>query len=82
MILVFRELNRCFILSFDNNDNRKVHTGYFPPERETKDHVMINGKNAFVHPVKNDMRTYDNVQKIATGLWNDDTNGCLLNIIR
>ena len=28
---------------------------------------MIDGQNVFDPPVKNDMRTYDNIQKIVTG---------------
>ena len=36
---------------------------------------MIDGKNFFDQPVKSDMRTHDNIQKIATGRGDD---GCLL----
>ena len=28
---------------------------------------MINGKAFFNQPMKNDLRTYDNIQKMATG---------------
>ena len=28
---------------------------------------MIDGKNFFDQPVKSDMRTYENIQKVATG---------------
>ena len=28
---------------------------------------MIDEQNSFVQPVKNDLRTYDNIQKTATG---------------
>ena len=35
---------------------------------------MIDGKNFFDQPVKSDMRTHDNIQKIATGRGDD---GCL-----
>ena len=35
-------------------------------------------KNFFDQPVKSDMRTYDNIQKIATGQGDDYTTGCLL----
>ena len=33
----------------------------------------------FDQPVKSDMRTYDNIRKIATGQGDDYTTGCLLN---
>ena len=32
---------------------------------------MIDGQNFFDHPVKNDLRTYDNVQKIVIGQADD-----------
>ena len=39
---------------------------------------MINGKRFFGQVVKTDMRTYDNIQKIATGQGDDYTFSCLL----
>ena len=39
---------------------------------------MIDGKNIFKQPVKNDLITYKNIQKIATGQGDDYTTGCLL----
>ena len=39
---------------------------------------MTDGKNFFNQPVIRDMRTYDNIQKIATGRGDDYTTGCLL----
>ena len=38
---------------------------------------MIDGQNVFDHPVKNHIRTYDNLQKIVTGRGDDYTTGCL-----
>ena len=32
---------------------------------------MINEKNFFEQPVKNDLRTYDNIRKILTGQGDD-----------
>ena len=32
---------------------------------------MIDGQNVFDQPVKNDLRTYDNIQKIAIGQGDD-----------
>ena len=40
--------------------------------------VMIDGKNFFLSASKNDLRTYKNIQKIATGQRYDFTTGCLL----
>ena len=39
---------------------------------------MINGQNFFDQLVKNDLRTDDNIQKIAFGQAGDCTTGCLL----
>ena len=38
---------------------------------------MIDGKNYFDQPVKSDVRTYDNIWKIATVQRDDYTTGCL-----
>ena len=39
---------------------------------------MIDAKNGFDQPVKNDLKRYDNIQKIATGQGDDYATGCLL----
>ena len=39
---------------------------------------MIYEKNLFGQPVKNDLRTYENIQKTASGQGDDYTTGCLL----
>ena len=39
---------------------------------------MIDGKNFFDQPVKNNLRTYDNIRKNATGQGDDYNTGCLL----
>ena len=40
--------------------------------------VMIDGQNFFDQTVKNDLRAFDNIPKIATGQGDDYTTGCLL----
>ena len=40
---------------------------------------MINRQNFFDQPVKNDLRTFDNMWKIGTGQENDYAAGCLIN---
>ena len=42
---------------------------------------MIDGKNFFDQPIKNDKVTYENIRKIATCQGDDYTNGCLLDYI-
>ena len=39
---------------------------------------MIDGKNVFDQPVKNDKVTYENIRKITIGQRDDYTTGCLL----
>ena len=38
---------------------------------------MIDGQNIFDQPVKNNLRTQDNIRKIATGQKHDYTTGCI-----
>ena len=42
---------------------------------------MIDGRNFFDPPIKNDKLIFDNIQKIATGQGDDYITGCLLNYI-
>ena len=39
---------------------------------------MIDGQNLFDQPIKNNLKSYDNIRKIATGQGNDYATGCLL----
>ena len=39
---------------------------------------MIDGKNFFDQPINSDLKTYENIAKIATGQGDDYTTGCLL----
>ena len=49
------------------------------PTVEIKDYnVMIDGRNFFDQPIENDLKTYYNIRKIATGQGDDYTTGCLL----
>ena len=42
----FWGVNKLFALSFENEDDRKVHMWYYLPKVEIKDHnFMIDGKN-------------------------------------
>ena len=44
----FQGVNRRFVLSFENRDNRAVNTKYYPPIVEIKDYyVLIDGQNVF-----------------------------------
>ena len=78
----FQGVNRLFVLAFQNNTQRTRRKRYYLPNVEIKDYnVMIDGKNFFDQPVKNDKVTYENIRKIATGQGDDYTTGCLLDYI-
>ena len=75
----FQGVNRLFVLSLENEGDRKVHTEYHLPKVEIKDYnVMIDGKKFFDQPVKNGIRTYNNIRKISTDQEDDYTTDCLL----
>ena len=75
----FQGINRLFVLAFEGDAQRIVHTGYYLPNLEIKDYnVMINGENFFDQPTKNKKTIYENIRKIATGQGDDYTTGCLL----
>ena len=75
----FQGVNRLFVLAFENDAQRTSNKRYYIPNVEIKDYnVMIDGKNFFDQPVKNDKVTYKNIRKIAIGHGDDYTTGCLL----
>ena len=55
----FRGVNRLFVLSFENEDQRKSHSTYYLPKVEIKDYnIMIDGKNVFHRPINSMIKTY------------------------
>ena len=65
---------------FENENDRKVHTGYHLSKIKIKDYnAMIYGeKKLFWSAGNNDLRTYENIQKIARGQRGNNTAACLL----
>ena len=75
----FQGVNRLFVLAFEDDAQRKVHSGYYLPSVEIKNYdVMINGEKFFDQPIKDNKVTYKNITKIAIGKEDDYTAGCLL----
>ena len=75
----FQGINRLFVLAFENDIQRRSHSGYYLPNLEVKDYnIMINGENFFDQPLKNNKVTYENIRKIAIGKGDDYITGCLL----
>ena len=68
----FQRVNRLFVLSFENENNRRSYSNYYLPKVEVKDYnIMINGKNVFDQPINNDFKTNENIRKISIGQGDD-----------
>ena len=75
----FQGVNRLFVLAFQDDAQRTSNKRFCIPNIEIKDYnFMIDGKNFFDQPVKNDKVTYENIRKITIGQGDDYTTGCLL----
>ena len=75
----FQGVNRFFVLSFENENDRAPDSEYYLPKVEIKDYnVKIDGKIIFDQPINNDVITYENIRKNGTGQGDDYTAGCLL----
>ena len=61
----FQGVNKLFVLAFENDAQKKVHSGCYLPNVEIKNYdVMINGENFFDQPIKDDKVTYKNIKKL------------------
>ena len=61
----FQGVNRLFVLSFENENDRTSHSTYYLPKVEIKDYnVMIDGKNFFDQPINSNIKTYENIRKM------------------
>ena len=75
----FQVVNRPFVLAFGDDAQRTSNKRYYIPNIEIKDYnVMIDGKNFFDQPIKDNKVTYENIRKIAIGQGDDYTASCLL----
>ena len=76
---IFQVVNRLFVLSFEHEDDKTLHSAYYLPKVEIKDYNVMNfGKNFFDQPINSDFKTYENIRKKATGQEDDYAAGCLL----
>ena len=75
----FQWVNRLFVLSFKNDTDRTLHTEYYLPKVEIKDYnVEIDVKNFFGQPINNNIKTCENIRKIAADQGDDYITGSLL----
>ena len=76
----FQGENRLFVLSFEDNAHRTRHARYFLPKTEIKDYKKstCGKKLLLISHLKNDLRTYNKIRKIATDRGDDYQTCCLL----
>ena len=72
----YQVVNRLFAFSFDQTMSRTRYRRYFLDCRKKDYNVMIDEQNYC--PVKNVLRTYDDIRKIATSQGDDYKTDCLL----
>ena len=73
----FTKVNRLFVLSFENENDRTSFSKYYVPNVQIKDfNVLIDGKSFFDMPIKNDEETYEQIIEMEKN--NDYTAGNLL----
>ena len=75
----FQGINRLFVLAFENDAQRKLHSSYYLPNVEIKSYnFKINGENFFDQLIKDNKVTYENIRKVAIGKGDDYTTSCFL----
>ena len=73
----FSKVNRLFVLSFKNEEDRVYFGKYYTPTVEIKDYnIVIDGKSFFDVPVKNKEGTYEKIIDMSKS--NDYTTGNFL----
>ena len=73
----FTNVNRLFVLTFENEDDRTSSSKYYIPKVGIKDfRVLIDGKPFFEIPVKNKEEAYEAIIKMSKN--NNYTAGNLL----
>ena len=75
----FQGVNRLSVLAFENDNQRITNKRYYLLNVEIKDYnVIIDDNFFFDQPINSNLKTYDNIKKVATGQGDDYTTGCLL----
>ena len=73
----FTNVNRLFVLTYENEDDRTSFSKYYVPKVEIKDfNVLVDGKPFFEIPVKNKEEAYEAIIEMSKS--NGNTTGSLL----
>ena len=73
----FTNVNRLFVLTFENKDDRTSFSKYYLPKVEIKDfNVLIDGESFFEIPIKNKEEVYEAIIEMSRN--NNYTTGNLL----
>ena len=72
----FTKVNRLFVLSFENENDRTSFSKYYVQNVQIKDlNVLIDGKSFFDMPIKNNEETYKQIIEMERKQWlHDITN--------
>ena len=77
IVSTFTKVNRLFVLSFKNKEDRTSFSKYYVPKVEVKDfNVLIDGKSFFDVPIKDKEEAYEKI--VSIGKNNDHTTNNLL----
>ena len=74
---IFHKVNRLFVLSFENEEDKTSFSKYYTPKGEMEhSNVLVDGKSFFDVPVKSKEKAYEKIIEISKN--NDYTTGNLL----
>ena len=69
------------MLSVENEHYRTSHSTYYLPKVEIKYYnVRIDGKNFFDKPINSELKTYENIRRVAIGQGDDYTTSCFVRL--
>ena len=84
-MLLFKELKDCLfwlltilIMVIKNLKETVIEKYFLPRVNVTNYNVLINGKSFCDQPIRNQIKKYDKIRKIATGQRDAYKTGCLL----
>ena len=75
----FQGVSRPFLLPFENENDRTLHSTDNLSKVRIKDYnFMIDSKTFFDQPINWNFKTYENIRRTAIGQGDDYTTDCLL----